>query len=188
MSRCVIRIVTTEAARTAPDASCYVLSSEQEQVSIGTTASSAHPEVAGSPGSSATVQLNSTTPRTAMLQERGQWWRRLLVPWSRTSATGFPVRTATTARQPCGRGTRAEGEHRHDHRPAPRPGQQPEGSHLPQPDTSRLTTIQPSYRPLTDKSDGSPYRGKREIAATDQTLMPAAGFLSCKRQLGRGMA
>jgi hypothetical protein len=36
--------------------------------------------------------------------------------------------------------------------------------------------IQPSYRPVTDKSDGRPYRGKREITAIGQTLTPAAGF------------
>jgi len=36
--------------------------------------------------------------------------------------------------------------------------------------------IQHSYRPVTDKSDGSSYRGKREIAAIGQTLTPAAGF------------
>jgi hypothetical protein len=33
-----------------------------------------------------------------------------------------------------------------------------------------------AYRPVTDKSDGRPYRGKREIAAIGQTLTPAAGF------------
>jgi hypothetical protein len=36
--------------------------------------------------------------------------------------------------------------------------------------------IEPSYRPVTDKSAGRPYRGKREIAAIGQTLTPAAGF------------
>jgi hypothetical protein len=36
--------------------------------------------------------------------------------------------------------------------------------------------IKPSYRPVTDKSDGMPYRGKQEFATIGQTLTPAAGF------------